>query len=55
VKFLAAKIVLGRLERTVAANPSTANVNDAVNQLCELYQKNASGPSVAEDMKTIFG
>lgn len=55
LKFLAAKILLGRLVRTVAADPSNANVKDAVNQLCELYQKNATGPSVAEDMKTIFG
>jgi hypothetical protein len=55
LKFLAAKILLGRIVRTVASDPSKANVDNAVNQLFDIYQKNANTPSVAEDMKAIFG
>lgn len=55
LKFLAAKILLGRLVRTVSADPSAPNVNDAVNQLHALFEKNANAPSVADDIKTIFG
>ncbi|MBM9615172.1 hypothetical protein JWJ90_12870 [Desulfobulbus rhabdoformis] len=55
LKFLAAKILLGRVVRTVSASPTAANVNDAVAQLHAVYEKNAGSPSVKEDLKVIFG
>lgn len=55
LKFLAAKILLGRLVRTVAGDPSDKNVRDGVDQLHGIYEKNATAPSVVDDLKTIFG
>ncbi|OIO00553.1 MAG: hypothetical protein AUJ49_09755 [Desulfovibrionaceae bacterium CG1_02_65_16] len=55
LKFLAAKILLGRLVRTVAASPTPGNVHDAVEQLHALYEKNSASPAVQEDLKIIFG
>ncbi|MGD9947972.1 MAG: hypothetical protein AB7U29_05765 [Desulfobulbus sp.] len=55
LKFLAAKILLGRVVRIVSASPSAENVRDAVDQLHALYEKNAGSPSVKEDLKLIFG
>ena len=55
LKFLAAKILLGRVVRTVAAAPSAENVRDAAEQLHSMYEKNAASPSVKEDLKLIFG
>jgi hypothetical protein len=55
LKFLAAKILLGRVMRTVTAVPSSENIRDAVAQLHGIYAKNATSPSVQEDIKTIFG
>ena len=55
LKFLAAKILLGRLVRTVAANPTPTNVREGVDQLHALYEKNSASPSVQLDLKTIFG
>ncbi len=55
LKFLAAKILLGRVVRSVSADPKPQNVRGAVDQLHALYEKNAASPSVQADMKTIFG
>ncbi|WP_306546833.1 hypothetical protein [Desulfobulbus sp.] len=55
LKFLAAKILLGRVVRTVSAAPTPENVRDAVDQLFAIYEKNASSPSAQEDIKIIFG
>lgn len=55
LKFLAAKILLGRIMRTVSLTPTPENVRDAVDQLHALYEKNANSPSVKEDIKNIFG
>lgn len=55
LKFLAAKILLGRVVRTVSADPSAANIRDAVEQLHTIYVKNEAIPSVQDDLKTIFG
>lgn len=55
LKFLAAKILLGRVVRTVSAAPTTENVRDAVDQLHSMYVKNADSPSVKDDLKLIFG
>ncbi|GAB7079822.1 hypothetical protein [Megalodesulfovibrio paquesii] len=55
LKFLAAKVLLGRLVHAAQENPSPAVISAGVEQLHELYSKNAHMPSVQEDMKTIFG
>ena len=55
LKFLAAKVLLGRLVHAVQENPTAGNISAGVDQLHELYSKNAHMPSVQEDMKTIFG
>jgi len=55
LKLLAAKILLGRIMRTVSTAPSPENVRDAVDQLHALYEKNANSPSVKEDILIIFG
>ncbi|MDR3641550.1 MAG: hypothetical protein P4L39_09540 [Humidesulfovibrio sp.] len=55
LKFLAAKILLGRLVRHVAEDPSADNVLAAVDQLHTLYEKNSASPAVQEDMQNIFG
>ncbi|SHO42697.1 hypothetical protein [Desulfopila aestuarii] len=55
LKFLAAKIFLGRAVRTVSADPSPANINDAINNLHALFEKNSAAPTVQTDLKTIFG
>ena len=55
LKFLAAKILLGRVVRTVSASPTPDNVRDAVDQLHAVYLKNEAIPSVQDDLKTIFG
>ena len=55
LKFLAAKILLGRLTRTVGENPSQENVLAGVDQLYDVYAKNSHIPSVQEDLKNIFG
>jgi Na+-transporting NADH:ubiquinone oxidoreductase subunit NqrC len=55
LKFLAAKILLGRLTRSVADDSSPKNVNDCVSELHALFEKNSKAPSAQEDLKTIFG
>ena len=55
LKFLAAKILLGRIMRTVSASPTPENIHDAVDKLHAMYEKNANSPSVKEDVKIIFG
>jgi hypothetical protein len=55
LKFLAAKIMLGRLVRTIGATPTPANIREGVDQLHALFDKNSASPSVQLDLKTIFG
>jgi hypothetical protein len=55
LKYLAAKILLGRIMRTVSASPTPENIRDAVDQLHAIYAKNATSPSVKEDINLIFG
>ncbi len=52
LKFLAAKIMLGRLIRS--ANDPQA-IAAAIDELHTLYSQNIAVPSAKEDMKTIFG
>lgn len=54
LKFLAAKILLGRLVRNVKADNSPASVSAAIGELHAIYSKNADKPSVKEDLETIF-
>lgn len=55
LKFLAAKILLGRLVRAVSKDPSPANVKGAVDELHAIFEKNNAAPTVQADIKTIFG
>ncbi len=55
LKFLAAKIMLGRVVRSVSASPTSDNIRDAVEHLHSIYEKNEANPTVKEDLKTIFG
>jgi hypothetical protein len=55
LKFLAAKILLGRLIASVQGDPSPGNVKKSIDQLHDLLDKNAHMPSVQADIKTIFG
>lgn len=55
LKFLAAKILLGRLVRSVSSSPTPASIRDGVDQLHALFEKNSASPSVQTDLKTIFG
>lgn len=55
LKFLAAKILLGRLVHSVKDNPTPANIKSCVEQVYNVYAKNAGSPSVQEDLTTIFG
>jgi hypothetical protein len=55
LKFLAAKILLGSLVRTVCKDPSPAKISAGVDKLHGLFAKNSTLPSVQTDLKTIFG
>jgi hypothetical protein len=55
LKFLAAKILLGRLTRSVKEDPSSDNINASVDQLYAIFANNVNMPSVQDDLKTIFG
>ncbi|ADW18150.1 hypothetical protein Despr_2002 [Desulfobulbus propionicus DSM 2032] len=55
LKSLGAKILLGRLMRSVGTAPTPDNIEHAVEQLHAIYAKNATSPSVQEDIQTIFG
>lgn len=55
LKFLASKILVSRLIRSVRNDGSDANVSAAISELHEMFTKNADNPSVKEDVKTIFG
>ena len=55
LKFLAAKILLGRLVHSVKDNPTPVNIKTCIEQVYNVYAKNAGSPSVQEDLTTIFG
>ncbi|WP_320169498.1 hypothetical protein [Maridesulfovibrio sp.] len=55
LKFLAAKILLGRLMRSVQADGSPDSVSKAVSELHAIYTKNADNASAKEDLQTMFG
>lgn len=55
LKFLAAKILLGRLVRSIGSSATPDAIKEGVDQLHAIYEKNAASPSVQDDLKTIFG
>ena len=55
LKFLAAKIMLGRLVRGVHDNPTPQNIASSIDQLYNLFVQNANSQTVQDDVKTIFG
>ena len=55
LKFLAAKILLGRLTRSAKADPSPENIKVNAEQLYAIFANNLNIPSVQDDLKTIFG
>ena len=55
LKFLAAKILLGRLTRIVKDDPSPSTISNSVDQLYAIFSNNMNMPSVQDDLKTIFG
>ena len=55
LKFLAAKILLGRLTRAVKEDPSSGNIAASIDQLYAIFANNVNMPSVQDDLKTIFG
>ncbi len=52
LKFLAAKIMLGRLARSVQANPSSLPA--AIDELHTLFSKNETSAAAQGDLNTIF-
>lgn len=54
LKYFAVKMLLGRIVWRIAANPSEEMVREAIAQLHAIYIKNASSPTVQEDIRTIF-
>ena len=55
LRFLAAKVLLGRLVHSVEQDPSPENIADCITQLYQLYASNLHIPKVQEDLKNIFG
>lgn len=55
LKFLAAKILLGRLTRVVIADPSPENVRTCAAQVHAIFANNVNMPSVQDDLKSICG
>ena len=55
LKFLASKILLGRLVRSAKEDSSPENINKCVDDLYAIFANNIKMPSVQDDLKTIFG
>lgn len=53
--FFAAKILLGRLMASINDNPDPPNIQLCIEQIYNLYSKNAGSPSAQQDLQTIFG
>lgn len=54
LKFLAAKILLGRIIRHVNSDGSAESVSKAVSELRAIYEKNADNASAKEDLQNMF-
>ena len=55
LRFLAAKIMLGRLVRGVHDNPTPQNIDLSIDLLYNLFAQNSNSITVQADIKTIFG
>lgn len=55
LRFLAAKIMLGRLVRGVHDNPTPQNIASSVDLLHNLFAQNSNSITVQADIKAIFG
>ncbi|OGR39255.1 MAG: hypothetical protein A2051_08025 [Desulfovibrionales bacterium GWA2_65_9] len=55
LKSLAVRMLLGRLTLSVQEDSSPENIAASIDQLYEVFAKNAHTPSIQEDLKTIFG
>lgn len=54
LEFLAAKILLGTLARTLAKDPAPACLERSSRELRELFAKSADIPSAQRDLTKIF-
>jgi hypothetical protein len=55
LKFMAAKIFIGRCCRLLEEDPSPEMLESCTGKLYELYEKNTGNPAAQEDLKTISG
>ncbi|WP_029459484.1 hypothetical protein [Solidesulfovibrio alcoholivorans] len=53
LKFLAAKILLGRLTRSVKEDGSEENITAGIDQLYALYANNRNMPSARDDLAAL--
>jgi hypothetical protein len=51
LKFLAAKIMLGRLIRRTAIDPSPETIQDCCLQIRDIYERHLGLPTVTEDLE----
>ena len=54
LKFLAAKILLGRWLRSLSADSTPERISQAARELHAIYIKNVDNPSAKEDLETMF-
>lgn len=55
LRFLAARILLGRLLRCVSEDDSPENVQQCAAQIHAIFANNVNAPSVQDDLKTLLG
>ena len=55
LRFLAARILLGRLLRCVNEDCSPDNVQQCAEQIHAIFANNVNAPSVQADLKTLLG
>lgn len=53
LKFLAAKILLGRLTRSVQEDSSPENIMASIEQIYTIYENNINMPSVKDDINVL--
>jgi hypothetical protein len=54
LKFLAAKIMLGRLIRKTETDPSPDNIRNCCERIREIYERHLGLPSVTQDLESFF-
>lgn len=53
LKFMAAKILLGRLIRKTETDPSPDNIRNCCEQIRGIYEKHLHLPSVTQDLENL--